>query len=180
MSPLAKIRRLIGGGRREGGAIKGPTMSDDSVPVLLSPGYYSLDGGETWHETEARGSKPMSVQDLLVMRSPRWWHIDPASQIEARIPAAPEEWELARESRRVVESRPSVIEVRGYRLDRGKVRIYGPWHTVPLQSEPGGAFMIQRVVNGQLLTYVRASESVLPPVGIWTPADPTESPGSNP
>ncbi len=34
----------------EGGTVQGPRPDDDSIPVMLSPAYHSVDGGQTWHE----------------------------------------------------------------------------------------------------------------------------------
>ncbi|MEV5391905.1 hypothetical protein [Nocardia farcinica] len=47
----AVVIRLITRRRRTGGPLAGPRSDPDSVPVQLSPGYHSLDGGETWHES---------------------------------------------------------------------------------------------------------------------------------
>lgn len=41
-----------------GGEIPGPRNLGDAVPLRLSPGYFSVNGGETWRETKPRGSNP--------------------------------------------------------------------------------------------------------------------------
>lgn len=38
----------------EGGEIQGYRGTEDSVPIQLSPGYHSPDGGKTWYVTEAK------------------------------------------------------------------------------------------------------------------------------
>ena len=48
--PLTDQVNAIADRFAEGGMVQGPRPDDDSIPVMLSPAYHSLDGGQTWSE----------------------------------------------------------------------------------------------------------------------------------
>lgn len=104
--------------------------------------------------------------------APRWWRLDPASQVEMRVDPTDDELErlvIGGYPHRL--TRPAIV-MRTY-SDIGTHREYGAWEQLDLKKSPDGARARLVLIGDDRLLDVYAE--VEPHIGMWTAApDPTE------